>query len=395
MPRRLNAAVNIEDLRRLAHRRVPRPVIDLVEGAAEDEITLRSNMQAYAKYKLYPRPFADIDGRDPSITLFGTALSNPIVLAPTGAARVLHRDAEVAVARAACSRGVTYAHSAIGGFSLEKVAEVSDRTAWLQLYLGADRDRVRADLARAIDSGYEVLLLTVDFPVFGNRERDRHNHLTLPIRPTPRVLASCVGKPLWSFDLIRGNLPQHPASHGRVSPFVTQRQLQSAFYPVRPRDLDFIRGQWPGRMVVKGIMHPDDADLALTHGADGVVVSNHGGRQLDRSPASLDVLPAVVDTVAGRAPVLVDGGIRRGTDVVTALALGASAVLVGRPYLYGLAAGGQAGVERMLDILTVELDRTMALVGCRTLADISREVLVPTAAPQGELHLPVLDSEAV
>jgi isopentenyl diphosphate isomerase/L-lactate dehydrogenase-like FMN-dependent dehydrogenase len=375
---RLDRTVNVDDVRELARRRLPRPVFDLVDGAAEDEITAARNVAAFRRHVLAPRTFTDVAKRDTAVTVLGTALASPVLLAPTGAARVLHRDAELAVARAAAARRAGYVHGVVSGYELERVAAVAPERTWFQLYATGDRTRTREVLAQVADAGIRVLVVTVDVPVFGNRERDRRHGLTIPVRFSARTAVRCATRPRWTLDLLRGNLPQRAPDDGRVSPFATQRRILDSLYPVGPDDLAFLRAQWPGALVVKGVVHPDDARTALEHGVDGIVVSNHGGRQLDRGPSTIEALPAVVDAVAGRAEVLVDGGIRRGTDVLTALALGASAVLVGRPYLYGLAAGGQSGVERVLQILDGELDRAMALTGARCVADIDRRCLLDT-----------------
>jgi L-lactate dehydrogenase (cytochrome) len=360
---------SVAEMRELARRRLPRPIFDLVDGGAEDEVTLHRNSAAFLRARLLPRAFADVAERDTATTVLGTLLRSPLLLAPTGAARVLHRDAELAVARAAAARGVGYVHGTVSGYPVEQVAEVAP-SWWYQLFLSADRGRVQDELDRVAALGCRVLVLTVDMATFGNRERDRRNGLTLPLRFSPRLALRCATRPRWTAELLRGNLPQRTQPDGRVSPFATQQQILRSLYPVTEDDLAWLRGAWPHRLVVKGVLNPDDGALAVTHGVDGVVVSNHGGRQLDRAPATLDALPAVVEAVAGRADVLLDGGVRRGSDVLTALGLGARAVLVGRPYLYGLAVAGQAGVERVIDVLGTELDRTMALTGVRSVRDV-------------------------
>jgi isopentenyl diphosphate isomerase/L-lactate dehydrogenase-like FMN-dependent dehydrogenase len=367
---RLDRAVNVDDVRALARRRLPRPILDLVDGGADDEITLRRNRAAFERHELLHRTFAGAADRDTAVTVLGTPLRAPILFAPTGAARVLHRDAELAVARAARSSGLGYVHGVVSGHPLEAVASVVPDRTWFQLYLQPDRARVRELLRRVAATGVRVLVVTVDLPVFGNRERDRRNRLTLPVRFSPATALRCALRPRWTLEALRGNLPQAVPPDGRVSPFATQRQILSSLYPVTVADLAFLRSEWPGPLVVKGVVHPADAETAVQEGVDGVIVSNHGGRQLDRAPATIDALPAVVAAVAGRAEVLLDGGVRRGTDVLTALALGARAVLVGRPYLHGLAAGGQAGVERVAEILVAELDRAMALAGFDSAAAI-------------------------
>jgi isopentenyl diphosphate isomerase/L-lactate dehydrogenase-like FMN-dependent dehydrogenase len=374
MTRRAADAGSVGEMRDLARRRLPRPIFDLVEGAAEDEITAHRNVAAFVSSELIPRAFADVADRDLTTTVLGTPLRSPVLLAPTGAARVLHRDAELAVARAAATRGVGYVHGMVSGYAVERVAEASS-SWWFQLYLSDDRGRVREHLDRAWAAGCRVLVLTVDVAAFGNRERDRRNGLTIPVRFSPGLALRCATRPRWTAELLRGNLPQHSMDTGRVSPFATQRQILRSLYPVTEQDLAFLRDAWSGRLVVKGVLTASDALTAVRHGAEGVIVSNHGGRQLDRAPATLAVLPAVVAAVAGRAEVLLDGGVRRGADVLTALGLGASAVLIGRPYLYGLAAGGQVGVERVIDLLHSELDRAMALTGVRSVRDVDPGVV--------------------
>jgi isopentenyl diphosphate isomerase/L-lactate dehydrogenase-like FMN-dependent dehydrogenase len=383
--RRADRAGSVAEMRELARRRLPRPVFDLVEGGAEDEVTVHRNGAAFLGARLLPLAFADVAERDTATTVLGTPLRSPLLLAPTGAARVLHRDAEMAVARAAAARGVGYVHGAVSGYPVEQIARVAP-SWWYQLYLSADRGRVQAELDRVAALDCRVLVLTVDVAAFGNRERDRRHGLTLPLRFSPGLAVQCAIRPRWTVELLRGNLPQREQLDGRVSPFATQRQILRSLYPVTEDDLAWLRGAWPHRLVVKGVLNPADAELAVRHGVDGVIVSNHGGRQLDRAPATLEALPAVVESVAGRAEVLLDGGVRRGADILTALGLGARAVLVGRAYLYGLAAAGQAGVERVIDILGTELDRTMALTGVRSVRDVDPRTV--TLGP------PVADSVA-
>jgi len=373
-----NRAVNLEDLRRMARRRLPRPIYDLVAGGADDEVTLADNQRAFSDYRLATHAFSKGEGSpDTSVTLFGHRLSWPVMLAPTGAARVLHRDAELAVARAARSRETGYVHGVVSGHPLTQISAVEPDPLWLQLYLSSDRDEVAAVIQQATDCDVRALVVTVDLPVIGNRERDRRHGLTVPMRPTAKTVAQCVAHPRWGFDFLRGNLPQSSPLDGRSSPFSTQRQILRSAYPVRLEDLEFIRANWDGPLLVKGILNGEDCKVAVGAGADGVIVSNHGGRQLDRAPATLDALPAVVRAADERTVVLLDGGIRRGTDVLVALASGADAVLIGRPYLYGLAAGGQAGVERAIDILRMELERAMSLMGLADLDEVDPGCLIP------------------
>lgn len=378
----LARAVNIDQLRRLAQRRLPRPVYDMVDGGADDELTMALNHTAFADYRLLPRAFAHAAERDRSVDLFGSRVSSPILLAPTGAARIVHRDAELAVARAARARGALYAHGVVAGYPVERVAAEAG-TFWFQLYLTDDRERTDSLLRRAADCGAGAIVVTVDVPVFGNRERDTRNRLTVPIRFSARTAASCLTRPQWALDFLRGSLPQRDTSEAKLSPFATQREILASLHPVSLDELRRVREQWAGPLVVKGILRAEDCVAAIEAGADAVIVSNHGGRQLDRTPASIEALPAVIDAADSRVPVLLDGGIRRGTDVMIALALGARAVLVGRPYLYGLAAGGQAGVERALEILDAEFDRAMALAGVANTSQIGESVLMrPPSLPR-------------
>jgi len=374
----VNTAVNIGDLQRLARRRLPRPIYDLVEGGADDEITMADNRGAFDRYRLAARAFSKGAGRpDTSQTLLGQRLSWPVMLAPTGAARVLHRDAELAVARAARSRDTGYVHGVVSGHPLAQVSAAEPAPLWLQLYLSSDRDELSAVIQEARDCRVHALVVTVDMPVIGNRERDRRHGLTVPMRPTVKTVAQCLAHPRWGIDFLRGNLPQSSPLDGRSSPFSTQRQILRSAYPVQLEDLEFVRASWDGPLLVKGILQGEDCRLAVAAGADGVIVSNHGGRQLDRAPATLAVLPEIVRAADERTVVLLDGGVRRGTDVLIALASGADAVLIGRPYLYGLAAGGQAGVERAIDILRIEMERAMALMGLATIDAIDPSCLIP------------------
>lgn len=390
MSRLAARAGSVADMRELARRRLPRTVFDLVEGGADDEVTLRRNASAFLGTRLLPSAFGDAADRNTATTVLGTPLRIPLLLAPTGAARVLHRDAELAVARGAASRGVGYVHGTVSGYAVEQVAQVAP-SWWYQLYLSADRARIRAELDRVAALDCRVLVVTVDVATFGNRERDRRNGATLPLRFSPGLAVQCATRPRWTLELLRGNLPQRRQGDqldGRVSPFATQRQILRSLYPVTVDDLAWLREVWPHRLAVKGVLSPGDAGLAVRHGADGVIVSNHGGRQLDRAPATLEALPAVVEAVDGRAEVLLDGGIRRGADVLAALGLGARAVLVGRPYLYGLAVAGQAGVERVIDLLGIELDRTMALTGVRSVRNVAPGTVTLDLGSRGQSTRP-------
>jgi len=375
--RRLDRAVNLADVRELARRRLPRPVFDTIDGGADDELTMRRNETAFRDLLITPRPLVDQAARSTRTEVLGQPVAMPVLLAPTGGARVAHRHAELAVAAAAASRDTVYVQSTVTSYALEDVATAGGGRSWYQLYLPERRAETPAMLARVAAAGYRALVLTVDTAVFGGRERDRRNGTVLPIRIRPGLVLQGASRPAWAFDFVRGTvrLPGPWAGSRGLSVQATQEQILASPSPVTWRDLAEVRALWPGPLVVKGVLGPEQCRRLVDEGVDGVIVSNHGGRQLDGVPATVEALPAVVDAIAGRAEVFLDGGVRRGTDVLKALALGARAVLVGRPYLYGLAAGGQAGVEKVLDLLHTELDRAMALTGCATVRDVDRRLV--------------------
>jgi isopentenyl diphosphate isomerase/L-lactate dehydrogenase-like FMN-dependent dehydrogenase len=373
---RLDAAVTVDDVRRIAERRLPRAIFDLLEGGSGDEVTVSRNRDALRRLDLRPRALEDVSKRSPETTVLGQRISMPVMLAPTGAGRLMHRSSELAVASAAAAAGTVYVQSTVSAYPLEEVAAASNRTAWFQLYVPPNRDELPALLERVAAAGYRTLVVTIDMAALGNRERDARNQiLNLPMWH-PRALAQGFSRPLWGVEFLRGNVGLGPASDdGRQSLGDTRAVIASAATSVTWDDIAAVREQWDGPLVVKGVMRHDECDRLVEAGVDGIVVSNHGGRQLDGVPGAIEVLPAVVDAVAGRAEVLVDGGFRRGTDVVKAVALGASAVLIGRPYLYGLAAGGEAGVRRVLEVLLAEIDLTLALLGAASPADLTPDMV--------------------
>jgi isopentenyl diphosphate isomerase/L-lactate dehydrogenase-like FMN-dependent dehydrogenase len=363
--RRLRSA---DDFERAARRRLPRAVFDLIAGGAADETTLRRNRSAFHRFTLRPRALVDVSQRETSTTVLGHRVSMPLLLGPAGYARAAHPGAELAVARAAGRAGTVYALSTASSYALEDVAAAASGPTWFQLYLRPSQDATEALVDRAEKAGFPVLCATIDTAVRGLRERDTRNGLTIPFRMTPRLVAQAALRPAWTFDFVRQGAMKGAETLGEVGRCVTLA------------DLHWLRDRWRGPLVVKGILRAEECRKVLDCGVDGIVVSNHGGRQLDCTPATLDVLPEVVKAVAGRAEIFVDGGFRRGTDVVKALALGARACLVGRPYLYGLAVGGEEGVARLLEILRHEIDQTMALLGCPSVASIDSDVLRSEAA---------------
>jgi len=359
---------------RLAQRRLPRAVFDAVEGAAGDEISMRANRSALDDVRLRPRALADVSRRDLSTTVLDQPVSMPVLLAPCGMARMADSEAELAVARSAERAGTIFAVSGASSYSLEDIAAAASGPKWYQLYLPPTRDAATVLLARVEQAGYPVLCVTVDTAVEITRERDVRNRLTLPIKLSPRLVLSGVSRPRWSKDFLLGKVGHGHSMHGFGRAVRTAYQNLAAtienLVPVTFEDLAWLREQWAGKLVVKGILRGDECERMVDLGIDGVVVSNHGGRTVDCVMPTIDALPEVVEAVGGRAEVFVDGGFRRGTDVVKAIALGARACLIGRPYMYGLGAGGEAGVDRVLAIFGSELERAMALLGCATIADI-------------------------
>ena len=369
-------------------------VFDTIAGGAGDEWAVRRNREAFASVSFRPKSLVDVTKRSLATCLLGQETSLPVLLAPTGAGQIIRRDAERAVARAASKANAIYVQSSLTGCPLEEVASAAgDSTLWYQLYLPHNRDDTEALLERVARARYKALVITVDTPTFGARERDKRNELTIPVKVSPKLIREGMSRPAWSVEFIRANHPfsLRKRAFGRSSLADTQSRIIATQWPVTSEDIRFVRQRWDGPLIVKGIMRSDECAQYLDLGVDGFVVSNHGGRQLDNLPGTFDVLAEVVDAVADRATVLLDGGIRRGEDVLKAIAMGASAVLVGRPYLFALAAGGQAGVEQMIEMLRIEIDRAMALLGVCSLDALDRTFLNiaprPTVSGDRELTL--------
>ena len=377
--RRLARSHSIADLRRLAKRRLPRAVFDYADGAAEDEVTARRNEAAFEDYEFLPRVLRDVSSVDLSTTVLGTPVSMPVMLAPTGMTRLFHHDGETAAARAAHRAGVVYTLSSLSTVSIEDLAAASDGPRWFQIYVWKDRGLVREFFDRCRAAGYDALMLTVDMPVLGQRERDLRNGMTIPPSLTLGSALDAALHPSWWWNFLTkprigfANVAgKGDAGRGDLTALWTY--INTQFDPsVTWRDLEWMIGEWNGSFAVKGVLDAEDAARAAALGARGIVVSNHGGRQLDHSPASLDALPAVVEAVAGRAEVILDGGGRRGADVAKALALGARACAIGRAYLYGIGAGGEQGVDRALELLRAELHRALALLGCASVTALGPE----------------------
>ncbi|MGI8753041.1 MAG: alpha-hydroxy acid oxidase [Acidimicrobiales bacterium] len=368
--RRLASVASIADLRRAARRRAPQAVFDYTDGAAGDERTLARMRDAYSRVEFRPTVLRDVSAVDPSATILGRRSELPLVFAPTGFTRMMHTEGEPAVGRVAGRTGIPYALSTMGTTSIERLAtEAPDTRLWFQLYLWRDREAGRDFVARAAEAGYEALVLTVDTPVAGPRLRDVRNGLTIPPALSLKTFLNGATRPGWWFDL----LSTEPLEFASLTHFegTVADLIARMFDPAATlADVEWLRQMWKGPLVVKGIQSGHDAKAVVDAGADAVIVSNHGGRQLDRAPVPLEELPQVLDAVGDRAEVYVDGGIMSGGDVVAAVALGARAALVGRAYLYGLMAGGERGVEKAAAILEAEIRSTMALLGVTSVAEL-------------------------
>jgi (S)-mandelate dehydrogenase len=376
----LRDAVNIEDLRRLAKRRLPRAIFDFFDGGAEDEVTLRENRAAFERVRLLPRVLVDVSKIETTIHLFGNPSSLPLAIAPTGGISAGRAGAELILARAAKAYGVPFTLATPSAFTLERVAEEVGGRLWFQLYAVRNREFREKLISRAERSGYEALLVTVDLPVSGKRERDPRNGFHTPYSPNWRNSRDVIFKPAWALEMLRHGLPG--MAHFEGYQFSTPKGTDIVTAVGREMDagLDWealkrIRELWPGKLLLKGVERPDDAERAAALGCDGVVVSNHGGRQLDGAAPTLEALPAIASAVDKKLTVLLDGGVRRGVDILKARALGAQAVLTGRATLFGAMAGGEPGARRALEILSSELERAMQLCGVRSAAEIGPELL--------------------
>ncbi|HYO35516.1 MAG TPA: alpha-hydroxy acid oxidase [Geodermatophilus sp.] len=369
--RRLARAASIGDLRELARRRVPRAVFDYTDGAAGAEIALRRSREAFGRVEFRPSVLRDVSAVDPSTVLLGRPSALPLAFAPTGFTRLMHTEGEAAVARVAERVGIPHALSTMGTTTIEALAAAAPSVRrWFQLYLWRDREASAALVERAGAAGYEALVLTVDTPVAGPRLRDVRNGFTIPPALTARTVANAARHPRWWIDLLTTEPLEFASlrSWGGTVAELADRVFEPA---ATLDDVRALRGTWAGALVVKGVQTAEDARAVVDAGADAVVVSNHGGRQLDRAPTPLEELPAVVRAVGDRAEVLLDGGILDGADVVAAVALGARGCLVGRAYLYGLMAGGERGVQQAADILAREITRTLQLLGVASTAELT------------------------
>ena len=367
--RRLAHCHDIADLRRAAQRLIPRPVFDYVDGGSDEELSLAGNVKAFRRWRLVPRALANVAEVDTAGQVFGQPVPLPLVLAPTGYTRIMHPGGELAAARAATRRGLPYTLSTMANTSIADLAAAAHGDLWFQLYIQTDGGLTRELVDRAAASGFRVLVVTVDTMVTGRRIRDVRNGLTLPPELTMRAIASIGAHPGYWLRLLRS--PAVKPANLAVRRPETIAGTASFFHPgISWDDIAALRERWNGKLVIKGPLGAADARRAADAGADGVQLSNHGGRQLDRAVAPIDLLPAVREAVGQDLTVLVDSGVRHGADIATAVALGADAVAIGRAYLYGLMAAGEPGVDRALDLLAEQFRRTLQLLGVTSAAEL-------------------------
>ena len=381
--RRLAACYDVSDLRRVAKRRIPRPVFDYVDGAADEEMAAAANVAAFRQWRFLPRVLADVADVDTSATVFGSVLPVPLLLGPAGYTRMLHPDGESGAARSATRHGMPYTLSTMAATGIEELAGAVGGGAgaggagaarpelWFQLYILKDRAQANDLVSRAADNGFRALVVTVDTVVAGNRMRDHRNGLSIPPELSLRTVASVAGKPGYWLRLLSGPALDYANFAGR--PSTTIRKTAEFFDPgIDWSDIADLRSRWAGKLIIKGPLGPADARRAVELGVDGIQLSNHGGRQLDRAVAPADLIAPVREAVGPTVTVLVDSGIRHGADVVVALALGADAGVLGRAYLYGLMAGGEPGVDRALDLLSGQFRSTMQLLGITSVAELRK-----------------------
>ena len=379
--RRLARAASVQDLRGIAKRRLPGGVFDYIDGAAEDERTLAANSAAFAEATFRPRVLRGLSEVDPAATVLGQPAAYPLVLAPTGFTRMADPEGELAVARAADRAGLPYTLSTLSTRSIEEVREVSGGRLWFQVYAWRDRELVKEMIERAAAADYEALVLTVDTAVFGRRERDVRRGFSLPPTIGPATVLDGARHPGWTWSFVRSEPIRFANVVGRgvgdgASPVTLSDYINTQFDPsLSWDDVDWLRSVWDGPILLKGVQTVEDACIAADAGVDAIVLSNHGGRQLDGAPATFPLVAPVADAVGGRSEIICDGGVRRGSDIAKAVAAGATAVMAGRAYLYGLGAAGERGVDRVLDWFRADLVRTMSLLGVGTVADLQRELL--------------------
>jgi len=390
----LKNAYSVAAMRAMARRRLPRVVFDFCDGAAEDEITRQRNEAGFAQLEFLPRPLNGTSDRDQSVELFGERLALPLLIGPTGLSGMLWPRGEEVAARAAAAAGTIYTMSHGSTITIEELARIVDGPKWFQVFLYRERSLTQSFVERAQAAGYKALVLTIDNQVLGQRERDVRNGFTIPPRLTLKAgLDAWRGVP-WALRMARrGSITlANYVTDERKDVLTIAKHINDLLDPALCwRDVAWLRKLWSGPLILKGVLHPEEARIAVEHGVDGVLVSNHGGRQLETARPSIAALPAVVDAVAGRIPVLLDGGVRRGGDVVKAVALGARACLIGRPHLWGMAVAGEAGVSAVLEIYRRDIDRVLALGGWDGIGAVPRDAVHALEPQDAGYRAPVID----
>jgi len=389
---RLDQAINFDDLRRMAKARLPKIIFDFIEGGCDDDRCLDRNREAFRKYALIPRYLVDITTRDQSVELFGRRYASPFGISPMGAAGLARPGVDLMLARAAASANVPYLMSSASNNSIEAAAKVAPGNTWFQMYATTD-ERIDADLVRrSRDLGLETLIITVDVPLLPNRERNRRNGFSRPLKLTAPVILESLRHPAWiTRFLMSGGIPIMENWAPYAAPGASADVVNDLYGTMTPtpsmtwHKIERIRALWPGNLVIKGILHPADAMRAVQAGANGLIISNHSGRQLDAAPSPLEMLPAIKAAVGDRTEIILESGVRRGSDVVIALALGARATFFGRPMLYGAVAGGQAGADKALAMMRREVDLVMGQIGCTEAATLGPEVLLSPDHPPPQL----------
>lgn len=383
LPRQLRTVLSLADFEAAARKHLPRPLFGYIAGAAEDNASLLENRTAFAKYVFRPRVMVDVSCRSHAITLFGKTYAAPFGIAPVGISAISAYRGDIAFARAAAARGIPAIMSGSSLIPMEEVQAAAPDT-WFQVYLPGDTSRIDSLVDRIAAAGFKTLVVTVDIPVWANRENNVRTGFSMPLRPSLRLAYDGITRPRWLFGTFLKTLLQHGMPHFENS-FATRGAPMLSASAIRDTtgrdhlawpDIARVRARWPGKLVIKGILHEADALQAVAIGADAVIASNHGGRQLDGAVAPLEVLPRIVDAVGSQIPVLMDSGVRRGSDVLKALALGATAVFAGRPFMYAAAVAGQAGVEHAIGLLADEVDRNMAMLGAVKISEITRDCLI-------------------
>ena len=380
--RKLSKAADVGDLRTMAKKRMPAGCFDYIDGAAQDEVTAVNNVSSFKNYYFRPRVLRDVAAISTTTTLLGGQIPFPVMIAPTGFDRIAHSQGELAVARAAKRAGIPYSLSTMGTRSIEEVAEVNDGRKWFQVYVWRDKPLLKEMLERAAASGYEGIMITVDTAVLGRRERDVRRGFSLPPKVGLDTIIDGIRHPRWTSDFLRAEPIQFAIVKGSSAvgdgstPVTLSDYINSQFDPALSwSDIEWFRDNWPGMIMIKGVQTVEDAEIAADMKLDGVILSNHGGRQLDYAPSPIDLVAPVADAVGDRTAVICDGGVRRGSDIVKAVAMGADACMISRAYFYALGAAGERGVDWVLEFLRAGVEHTMALSGVGSIDDLTRDLI--------------------